>query len=110
MDLISFLSDSSVTAVILKALIGALTFCIIGTLVIFCCVFRSRKSNQKFDDIENQSTENLLHKKMVEELESRIGNRKKFIEFEANAKNEKVLKFTLPVNRIEATQCRDFVR
>ena len=86
MNIIDFVLDSSTIAVVLKILIGALLFCFIGTFVIFCCVFRNRKSDQR-SDIENQSEivvivndKNLLHTRMIEELKTRMGNRIKFVE------------------------------
>ena len=100
MNLLEFILDSSPMAVLLKALIGALLFCLVGALLVFCCVF-STKTSLKRTEIESQPGDEVQHLEMVEttdfyghvieELKWKIGNRKKFIEAE---RGEKVLKFT----------------
>ena len=86
MDFLDLMVDPSPFAVLLKALIGALIFCLVGTLVIFCCVF-SRKTSLKSDvEVESQPVASAVHLEMVEtdfyghvieELQWKIGNRKK---------------------------------
>ena len=95
MDILELILDSSPIAVVLKALIGALIFCLVGTLVIFCCVFSRKTSLKSDEEVESQAAAETVavHLEMVEtdfyghvieELKWKIGNRKKFIGAEQN--------------------------